>query len=58
MGGGWDFVVMLKVDECLIDVDFVDVCVMEMEANADEWCVASTCVAVMDFVWFESEIRL
>jgi len=56
-GGGWDFVVALKVDECLIDADSVDACVMEMEANADEWCVASTCVAATDPARLESETR-
>jgi len=56
-GGGWDFIVAVKVDECLIDADAVDACVMEMEANADEWCVASTCAAATDPARLESESR-
>lgn len=47
-GGGWDYVCVVNVEECLLDADSIDASVMEMEANMDETCVMSMCVAAAD----------
>jgi 3-deoxy-manno-octulosonate cytidylyltransferase (CMP-KDO synthetase) len=47
-GGGWDYVCACGADEPLIESEAFDACMLEMEQNLDEWCVAATCVAAME----------
>lgn len=47
-GGGWDYVCVVDVEECLLDADSIDACVCEMETNVDEMCVMSSCVTAID----------
>lgn len=47
-GGGWDYVCACGADEPLIESEAFDACMLEMEQNLDEWCVAATCVAAVE----------
>ena len=56
-GGGWDLVCVVDVEECMLDVDSVDACVLAMEIEDEDGCAAATCAAATDPARIELETR-
>ena len=56
-GGGWDLVCVVDVEECMLDVDSVDACVLAMEFEDEDGCAAATCAAATDPARVDVETR-